>query len=158
MSSTNKTTYLRLNSWIGADKPQREDFNRDNSILDNAIKGHHTDSAIHITDDERTSWNTPYEIGTYFGNGSSSRTITLNCDFTPRFGIIFALNSPPGVSDFNNAGHYNYFGLVSTNGCSTGVSLNGKTLTVTQSSVPVLTSEYRSFNESGTTYIYVMFR
>lgn len=34
MGSTNKTSNLKLNSWIGSDKPQRVDFNYDNNILD----------------------------------------------------------------------------------------------------------------------------
>ena len=29
MSSTNKTTNLKLNDWVGTDVPQREDFNAD---------------------------------------------------------------------------------------------------------------------------------
>ena len=158
MSSTNKTTNLNLNSWIGADKPQREDFNRDNSILDEAIHTHRSDSAIHITGEERTAWNTPYAVGTYFGNGSASRSVTLNCAFEPRFGIVFAVNLPTGISDFTNHAHYNYLALVTKSGSSTGVMLNGKTLNVAQSSVPVHTSEYKSFNETGTTYVYVVFR
>ena len=32
MSSTNKTEYLNLNAWIGADVPKMEDFNSDNEI------------------------------------------------------------------------------------------------------------------------------
>ncbi len=158
MSSTNKTTHLRLNSWIGADKPLREDFNRDNSILDEAIHTHQTDNTIHITDQERSTWNAPYYIGTYFGDGSSARTVAMNCSFEPRFGIIFAVSLPPGVSDYRNSAHYNYFALVTKNGSTTGVTLNAKNLSVSQSSVPVSGSEYKSFNEVGTTYTYIVFR
>lgn len=158
MSSTNKTTNLKLNSWIGADKPQREDFNRDNGILDEAIHTHQSDSDIHITAQERGAWNEPYYIGSYFGNGSSSRTVTINCSFEPRFGMVFAVNTPAGISDFTNEAHYNYFALVSKSGSSAGVTLSGKSLSVSQSSVPIFGCEHKSFNESGTTYIYVVFR
>lgn len=34
MASTNKTPNLGLNLWLGTDKPEREDFNRDNQHLD----------------------------------------------------------------------------------------------------------------------------
>ena len=37
MSSTNKTTNLKLNDWVGTDVPQREDFNADNQRIDKAI-------------------------------------------------------------------------------------------------------------------------
>lgn len=158
MSSTNKTTHLRLNNWIGADKPLREDFNRDNSILDEAIYSHRTDESIHITEQERAAWNEPYYISSYLGDGTSSRVVAMNCGFVPRFGIIFAVNSPPGVNDYRNSAHYNYFALVTQNGSSVGVTMNAKNLTVTQSAVPVSVSEYKSFNEVGTTYIYVVFR
>lgn len=158
MSSTNKTTHLRLNSWIGADKPQREDFNRDNSILDEAIAAHQTDNTAHITAQERSKWNAPFYIGTYFGNGASTRTVTINCDFEPRFGLVFAVSVPPGVNDYHNGTHYNYFGLVTPNGSTSGVTLSAKTLTVMQSSVPVSGCEYRSFNETGTSYIFIVFR
>ena len=33
MSSTNKTDYLKLNSWLGTDRPQRIDFVDDNTII-----------------------------------------------------------------------------------------------------------------------------
>ena len=34
MSSTNKTTNLKLNKWIGTDRSAREDFNNDNDLID----------------------------------------------------------------------------------------------------------------------------
>lgn len=34
MASTNKTTNLELNNWIGGDRSQREDFNSDNEKID----------------------------------------------------------------------------------------------------------------------------
>ena len=158
MSSTNKTSNLKLNSWIGSDKPQREDFNRDNSIIDNIVSTHHSNSEIHTTADEKSKWNAPYYMNSYFGNGSVTRNITLGCDFTPGWGIIFAINYLPGATDFKNSAHYNYFAIVSQNGSTVGAELSGKKLTVTQSSVAVFGNEFRSFNETGTTYYYVMFR
>ena len=158
MSSTNKTTNLKLNSWIGSDLPQREDFNRDNSIIDSAVTAHTSDAALHTSTAEKSKWNTPYYLGTYFGNGSSSRNLDLSCDFQPSWGLLFAANAMPGVSDFSNKAHYNYFALVSKSGSVNGVTLNGKRLTLVQSATAVNGNEYRSFNETGTTYVYIMFR
>lgn len=158
MSSTNKTTNLQLNSWIGADKPQREDFNRDNRILDETIHTHCADSSIHITEQERTAWDAPYYIGSYIGNGAASRNVAIGSPFEPEFGLLFAVSTPPGVNDYQNSAHYNYFALMSKSGASAGAALNGMNLTVSQSSVPILGKEYKSFNESGIVYVYVVFR
>ena len=49
MSSTNKTYYMGLNSWVGADVPKMEDFNADNELLDALISEHFNDDAIHVT-------------------------------------------------------------------------------------------------------------
>lgn len=37
MASTNKTTHLRLNQWVGSDPVLRTDFNLDNAKLDAAV-------------------------------------------------------------------------------------------------------------------------
>lgn len=34
MSSTNKTSNLKLNQWLGSDRSKREDFNEDNKLID----------------------------------------------------------------------------------------------------------------------------
>lgn len=38
MASSNKTTYLGLNRWLGTDKPKREDFNADNQKIDTKVQ------------------------------------------------------------------------------------------------------------------------
>ena len=158
MSSTNKTAHLGLNSWLGSDKPQREDFNRDNSLIDNAVSTHTADASIHILPAERDRWDTPFAIGTYFGNGSNVRTVTLECDFDPTWGIVFAASKVPDLADFTNKAQYHYFALFTDRGSMSGTQLSGKTLTVNQSAVAVFGNEYRSFNENGATYVYIVFR
>ena len=37
MASTNKTEHLGLNAWLSTDKPKREDFVRDNQLIDGAV-------------------------------------------------------------------------------------------------------------------------
>ena len=157
MSSTNKTT-LGFNSWEGSDIPSREDFNSDNYLCNSLIANHTGNNNIHITANERIAWNKPYHMSTYFGNGEVSRTVNTSCPFTPKWGIVFALSTFPTVTDFNNQADYNYFGLVSTHGSNTGLSLNGSNLVVTQSSVGLMGDEYRSYNENGVTYVFILFR
>lgn len=157
MSSTNKTQNLELNSWLGSDIPQMADFNRDNAIIDSAFGSHNANADIHITAAERARWNNVYGITAYTGNGSSSRTVALDLSFTPRWGIVFAQNKTPDVTDFSNTADYNYFGIVTTGGSMQGLSLSGTNLNVSQSPTAVLGKEYRSFNEVSVNYICIMF-
>lgn len=158
MSSTNKTKNLKLNSWLGADIPKREDFNSDNNILDNIIYTHNSNTNLHTSSSEKAVWNEPYYITTYTGNGSSSRTVSIGSSFTPTWGIVFRTSSPPSVIDIQNEANYNYFALFSNLGSESGVTLSGKNLSVMQSSTAVIGNEYRNFNENGKTYVIIAFR
>lgn len=157
MSSTNKTQNLQLNSWLGSDVPQMEDFNRDNVIIDSAISSHGSNVDIHLTASERQKWNNPYFMFTYYGNGSASRSITVESSFVPKWGIIFAVNKTADVTDFNNKADYNYLAFVSSSGSMQGASLSAKQLTVTQPPSAALGNEYKAFNEVGVTYVCIMF-
>lgn len=158
MSSTYKTDHLHLNNWTGADKPQRVDFNNDNQRIDSAVYAHTSNETVHVSTAEKEKWNAPYFIGTYMGNGAGLRTITTNCPFTPNFGMVFAAGKLPMMNDYQNEAHYNYFGLFSVDGSVNGVSLEETQLKVIQSPTAIFGSEYRNFNESGTHYIYILFR
>ena len=159
MSSTNKTANLGLNSWIGPDKPMREDFNNDNNILDKIISNHINNSSVHTSADEKAVWNKHYHIITYLGNSSSSRTIGLgDVPFVPSWGFIFAANHPLSVIDIANEANYNYFGIFSSKGSSSGITYTSNQLKVIQSSSAVKKTEYRNMNENGITYICVLFR
>lgn len=158
MSSTNKTTNYQLNSWVGSDIPQREDFNSDNEIIDNVLSTHLSDSNIHTTAKEKKVWNSPCTTITYYGDGSSSRVIALQTDYNPSWGLIFAIGKPLQICDFDNKASYSYGGFFSNRGCSMGISLSAKNLGLTQSSSAMYDYEYRSLNEKGVTYIVVAFR
>lgn len=158
MSSTNKTNNLKLNSWLGSDKPQRADFNSDNEIIDSVITEHSSDTVLHTTADEKQVWNNPYEVFVYYGNGASSRSVTLTSSFAPRWGIVFAASYPVGVTDIANETHYNYFGFFSTRGSNSGITLKDKKITVVQSATAVMQTELRNFNENGVTYVCILFR
>lgn len=158
MSSTNKTDNLHLNNWIGSDVPKMEDFNLDNSIIDRAFSQHTSSGDIHTSADEKEAWNSPYYVSSYFGNGEKNRNIQLNCGFTPKWGIVFAADGFAKLNDYANKASYNYFGIASPSGSTAGISLNGNVLSVMQSTLAVFGSEYRSFNENGISYVYIMFR
>lgn len=160
MSSTNKTGKLKLNSWIGSDKPQRVDFNNDNHILDKVISEHNENSIIHITQAERENWSTFVKSGVYFGNGSAERTINLDCDFDISFAIVFADSRPMSIAGFSNSRHHNYSAFVGRFGSTSGAkfSKDYKSLIVTQSSSALLNNEYMNLNESGVSYTYILFR
>lgn len=158
MSSSNKTPHFDLNFWSGSDIPSREDFNRDNVLIDDALNVHIQDTGIHVTAMQQTQWDHPFCIGTYVGNGSASRTIQLAGGFAPQWGILYAVNRFPSEKDFANQADYNYFAFFSQSGSTVGVSLGGNELMVAQSGVALAGNEYRSFNESGVTYVYIVFR
>lgn len=160
MSSTNKTKNLKLNSWIGSDKPQRIDFNADNYIIDEAISAHNENKEIHITQAERKNWSTFVKSGVYFGNGSAERTINLNCDFEISFAVIFASNRPLNISAFSDSRHHSYSAFVGRLGSTSGAkfSKDYKSLVVNQSSSALMNNEYINLNESGVSYTYILFR
>lgn len=157
MSSTQKTSFLNLNLWRGSDVPQMDDFIRDNVIIDNAVGLHTGNGNIHITAAERAKWNAPYYLFTYNGNGSASRSLSPECGFTPKWGIVYGVNKLSDLTDFSNGAEYNYFAVFSANGSMQGVSLSGGTLTVTQPPTPTGGTEYKNFNEVGVTYVCIMF-
>ncbi|MDE5995907.1 MAG: hypothetical protein K2G56_03220, partial [Eubacterium sp.] len=120
MGSAQKTDFLSLNKWISTDIPKREDFNYDNSTIDNAFKTHTNDMEKHISSAERSEWNEPHYIGFYYGNGSNSaRTIETECSFDPSFAIVFAGGSPPGVTDFTGKLHRNRFAFLTKRASNT---------------------------------------
>lgn len=158
MSSTNKTNFLGLNSWTPTDVPKRADFNEDNSIVDKAFSEHFNDKDVHLNVDERKIWNTPYFVGSYYGNGKTQRTIATNCPFNPSFGIIFAINSAITVTDFASKIKYNYAAFVTPRGSTIGATLSGTEFTVMQLGNAIVSNEYAALNAVGYTYMYILFR
>ena len=160
MSSTNKTSNLRLNNWNGTDKPERIDFNRDNDIIDSAITEHKNDTDIHINANEREKWNSFTQMGVYFGNGSEERVITFDTEYDIALVLIFAHNRPSAVTHFSSQKKSNYVGFASKLSNSLGVKLNDdfRSVTVNQDNTPFTQGEYAALNESGVAYNYIMFR
>ena len=77
MSSSNKTSYLGLNQFVGSDKPKMEDFNADNRLLDEKMQ-QHVQSQLHLTEQQKERLeNLGYLIGSYTGDGTTKRTISV---------------------------------------------------------------------------------
>lgn len=88
MSSSYKTNYLGLNRFVGTDHPKMEDVNFDNQTIDAKFQ-EHIESKLHITEEERQQLGKAGVIvGSYTGDGSSTRTITL--EEAVGFGVVFA--------------------------------------------------------------------
>lgn len=158
MSSTNKTENFQLNSWVGSDIPSREDFVRDNNIIDEALNTHFSDTDIHIEASERDKWNSMYCIDKYFGDGAESQVVELQLDFEPTWGIVFSTSKPPSLVDIGNSANYNYFGVFTRYRAMPGISINGKNLTVSIDPDGYLNTEFASYNVLGDLYYVICFR
>lgn len=159
MSSSKKTSNLKLNQWLETDIPERMDFVSDNDIIDKKIGKHVTDQNIHVTSFEKEQWNQFYYKFSYIGDDESTKTIETGCPFDPTWGIIMATTLPPSVVDIANNSNYNYFGIFTDTGSNSGLSIvDGNNLRVYQSSSPVQRHEYRNYNQDGIVYNVIMFR
>lgn len=187
MPSSNKTTTLGLNRWLGSDKPVKDDFNEDNRLIDEAMAAlttrvgtlessgggggssealdtHIADTAVHCTAEEKALWNAAaagssssgggVTVGTYTGDGSFMRTITL--ESTPKAGVLFAVNRGLYEIDWTANSLVCMMGFISAHGASQPITLAGNAMTVYyQSSVPANGVCYR-LNEADVTYVYFL--
>ena len=158
MSSSNKTE-LGLNLWLGGDKPKREDFCNDNSIIDKQITEHKNDVSYHVSQEDREKWNKNVHCGVYYGSGESVRNIQTGCPFKPSVILIFGVGVSPEVWDKTLGKGFGYVGFASTHGTSNGVQLldGRKTIKVEQESSGIR-DEYVCLNERGIPYSYVCLR
>lgn len=155
MSSTNKTEYLKLNQWLGSDRPQRIDFVDDNKIIDDAIKLHNSNSGIHITSEQRDKINEPYVMLSYGGTGSE--TYSINLGFSPKFVIVFTKNSAPMQIDSSGDIIVNQSFVAKSNGTAGGVTINGSSVIVTQSSTATNSIKY-NLNKLNGQYCIIAFK
>lgn len=177
MPSTYKTEHYLLNSWLGSDKPQREDFNADNQLIDaaintvrtlaqtgssaassaaGAISEHAADTQVHVStiQAEKIAASLKVTIGSYVGDGSQKRTIPLSPH--PLFVLIFPKTEAP-VYLSSSGGTVVRFGLCSDSGCSYGLSYSPDGMTVNQNLTSNPTGKNPGFNESNITYLYLAF-
>lgn len=149
MSASNKTPNLNLNQWSLDDKPQMEDVNRDNLLIDTAINNHVVDKVAHLTSEEHEKLTKRIMFTEYFGNNAPTKD--FNVGIKPIFVIVFAISRP--LCEHSGEKVISYFGMASSNSESSGISISGNVVTVknTEDASPV------SLNKVGTTYCIAAF-
>lgn len=157
MPSTNKTSFLALNKWNGEDKPKRDDFNSDNILIDNAIKSHHENAAIHLTASEKDILGRCIPvISTYIGDGTLSREIAVG--FKPTLVIVIGENG--AFNEFSDIAKDTLISAaISTRFNSTrGILITENGFTVWE--YPNTTPEGHdvSLNSQNSTFTYIAFR
>lgn len=154
MPTNNKTANLGLNSWLGTDKPLREDFVSDNEKIDKAISDHLNDADVHMTAEKLALLSSSFVVGTYTGDGNTTKVISL--DFQPKIAIVLYRGMP--MLEYNADGGYmlcNATILTSGGGGGTlGGSIVAKTIRVTQTSTPS-NGRVVNLNKLNGVYIYI---
>lgn len=155
MASSNKTTNLNLNSWISTDKPKREDFVSDNTILDTVISTHIANTTLHFTTGDRALLSAPFEVGVWGGTGDASYVHTLS--FSPKYVFVFLRNNPFIKYDSTNGYTIYNCGAACYNSCgaSLGVSLSGAQLTLQQTQGTPTDGNFINLNKSLGQYVYI---
>lgn len=158
MPSTNKTTNLNLNQWIGTDKPKREDFVSDNNILDTVISNHINNNDVHVTEALLSQLSGTVSIGMTFGTGEETQSIQM--PFEPSMVIILAVSRP--LVEYDRSQNYikcnSGIAFKSMYGSSSGVSLSGDQLTVQQTLSSSSGGVYYNLNNANEMYIYAAFK
>ena len=155
MSSSNKTDFLNLNEWVLSDIPNMQDFNSDNQKIDEALSNHLSDDSIHISEETLSRISSPFTVGSYVGDDSEERTITL--EFVPKFGIIFPNNNASAIYMDSHNSTFQYFGFFTPDFSTLGISLSQNNLKVIQfegsasQSMPTL-------NKIDVTYTYIIWK
>lgn len=131
MSSSQKTSYLGLNAWLGTDRPQRIDFVEDNTLIDTAIKNHAQNTTVHCTSTEKSKIENPFMVVSYVGTGEESQTI--NFGFSPKMAMVFYKQLPPFQTDASGNTIINSSITVKSNGGIGGILISGNDVIVSQS-------------------------
>lgn len=155
MPSTYKTPNYGLNKWTGSDKPKMDDFNLDNEKLDAALGAHAANATLHLSEEEHGWLRAPMEYGSYSGDGTSPRQVTVG--FKPKFLLVYAVGQPLIYYDWNYRTADLYSGVATENGASMGITLSDTGFSVenVEDSVigvgPIL-------NQTGKTYAWMALR
>lgn len=155
LSSTNKTEYLGLSGWVHSDTPKMIDFANDNLIVDNVLGSHVNDSSMHLSEEDRALLGGSISSFLSAGNGSTSKTITL--DKAPKMVQVFLKNSPPASWNSEKSCMVVNSAFVLQNGMSTGgASLTDTKLVLTESSSPSNGIMY-NLNENYGQYVIISY-
>ncbi len=157
MASTNKTEKLGLNLWSETDRPQRNDFNSDNNILDSVLGGHTADNEVHLTSEEKARVHSPMAVFSYIGNGEEYKDLSI--PFDARAVFAYRASNPMNCYDSTQGmnlvnGGFSFYGGDGTQ----GVRL------ISPNSLRVFQGENQEtkmklcLNENGVQYKFVAFR
>lgn len=154
MASTSYTGHLGLCAWQGNDRPKRIDFVNDNAIIDKKLGEHLIDTNKHVTAEEKIRFANPYSVFSYAGDGSKTKTFQLDDSYS--FAIVFQKFCPSVEIDDNSdtVVHFAVAGRVF--GSSTGVTLTGNSLIVTQDE-QATEGVKNNFNEAQGQYVALLF-
>jgi len=156
------TDALVLNAWMNV----RSDFcpavssslNFQSFMNKELLCGSHiSDGIIHVTQDDKDSWNQPFIAASYLGTGATTQTIEL--PFAPKAVIVFgqeaAFVTPtsPGSSTF-----YAYAWAANGWYGSLGVELTSNGFKVYQGTSYQLDNVIPNMNQAGFHYAFIAFR
>lgn len=117
---------------------------------------HINDKNIHLSEEQQRYLSTPFETGTYFGTGDSSRSISLG--FYPSVVIVVARGLPLMYVNHLAEANYALSAVGMRDGETLGIELTTNGFRVKSSDSNSIRSCYPRLNELGTTYFYVAFR
>lgn len=144
MPSEKKTPFLNLHQWEGSDKFCRDDFNKDNVLIDDAclhlsedISTHKQNPDIHLSSTEKDSIskhisdkslhmdaaslaNSLFVVGSYAGDNQENQFINLG--FDPSFVVAFAKGRIPVMLTTKTTETVISFGFCCKDGGSLGLS------------------------------------
>lgn len=165
MSSTLKTNHYSLNSWIGSDRPKREDFNYDNQKIDGALhtletglEGHQGDGVAHITAGERAAWQDKLALttGSYVGDGQTNRAITLG--YQPKAVLVFQDWTPLVTCNFPTSMALANGGIAIGEGGTSGMTMFEEGFSVMNVTTSNAAGYAPRLNSKGVTYYYLALR
>lgn len=99
--------------------------------------------------------NSDISIGTYVGDGASSKTVSVDKEI--KFGVIYAVGEPLSQTITANGDCWVYAGMMSQSGCSADISLVDGGFQVKQDASSPMDGKRGMLNQSGKTYVYVIF-
>ena len=150
----NYTKHYQLNQWDAADRVLREDFNADNRLLDEKIQ-QHIQSQLHLTEQQRERLENPgYLIGSYTGDGTTKRTISVAQAIG--FGFVFMVGEGLHYAVTTLGENHIFSAVMTPQGCSKGVSITSGGFTVLQSGSSTPDGKKNMLNQSGKKYIYLI--
>ena len=98
--------------------------------------------------------NSDISIGTYVGDGASSKTINVEREI--EFGIIYAVGEPLSQTITANGDCWVYAGMMSQSGCSADISIVSGGFQVKQDASSPMDGKRGMLNQNGKSYIYVV--